>query len=65
MKQTKGFLFCFVICGGERGLPCGSAGKESACNEGDLGLNLGREDPPEKGKAPHSSVLAWRTPRTV
>ena len=28
--------------------PCGSAGKESACNAGDLGW----EDPLEKGKAP-------------
>ena len=23
---------------------------------------LGREDPPEKGKATHSSILAWRIP---
>ena len=28
-------------------------------------LSLGWEDPLEKGKAPHSSTLAWRTPRTV
>ena len=27
--------------------------------------SLGWEDPLEKGKAPHSSVLAWRVPRTV
>ena len=27
--------------------------------------SLGWEDPPEKGKATHSSVLAWRIPRTV
>ena len=27
--------------------------------------SLGWEDPLEKGKAPHSSVLAWRTPWTV
>ena len=38
------------------GFPCGSAGKESACNVGDLGL--GWEDPLEKGKATHSSILA-------
>ena len=25
---------------------------------------LGREDPPEKGMATHSSILAWRTPWT-
>ena len=27
--------------------------------------SLGCEDPPEKGKAPHSSILAWRVPWTV
>ena len=27
--------------------------------------SLGWEDPPEKGKANHSSVLAWRIPWTV
>ena len=27
--------------------------------------SLGWEDPLEKGKAPHSSILAWRTPWTV
>ena len=26
---------------------------------------LGSEDPLEKGKATHSSILAWRIPRTV
>ena len=36
-----------------------SAGKESICNMGDLGW----EDPLEKGKAIHSSILAWRIPR--
>jgi len=25
-------------------------------------LSLGREDPLEKGKATHSSILAWRIP---
>ena len=38
----------------------GSVGKESTCNMGDLGSILGGEDPLEKGKATHSSVLAWR-----
>ena len=28
------------------------------------GLSLGREDPLEKGMATHSSILAWRIPRT-
>ena len=27
--------------------------------------SLGWEDPPEKGKATHSSILAWRSPWTV
>ena len=40
------------------GLPlCGAAGKESICN-------LGWEDSLEKGKATHSSMLAWRIPWT-
>ena len=42
------------------GFPCGSKGKESACNAGDPGW----EDPLEKGKATHSSILAWRIPWT-
>ena len=47
------------------GFPCGSAGKESACNVGDWIQSLGWEDPLEKGKAVHSSILAWRIPWTV
>ena len=27
--------------------------------------SLGWEDPPEKGKSTHSSILAWRIPWTV
>ena len=38
----------------------GSVGKESTCNVGDLGSILGWEDPLEKGKTTHSSILAWR-----
>ena len=44
---------------------CGSAGKESTCNAGDLGLSPGLGISPEKGKAAHSSILAWRIPWTV
>ena len=47
------------------GFPCGSAGKEATCNVGDPGLIQGWEDPLEKGKATHSSILAWRIPWTV
>ena len=43
------------------GFPCGSAGKESACSVGNLGL----EDTLEKGKATHSSILAGRIPWTI
>ena len=32
------------------GLPCGSAGKESACNVGDLGSIPGLERSPAEGK---------------
>ena len=37
-------------------------GKESACNAGDSGLILGREDPLQKGMATNCSFLAWRIP---
>ena len=47
------------------GIPCGSAGKESACNVGDLGLIPGLGRSLEKGKATHSSTLAWRIPWTI
>ena len=49
-------------CFPARVFPGGSAGKESTCNVGDLGLIPGWEDPLEKGQATHSSILAWRTP---
>ena len=39
------------------GFPGGSDGKESACNAGDPGLILGREDPPEKGMATTPTFL--------
>ena len=40
------------------GFPSGSNGKESACNEEDLGSLLVWEDPLEEGMATHSSILA-------
>ena len=46
------------------GFPGGSEGKASACNAGDLGRSLGGEDPLEKETAPHSSILARKTPWT-
>ena len=46
------------------GFPCDSVDKESACNVGHLG-SLGWEDPLEKEKATHSSILARRIPCTL
>ena len=52
---------------------CCSTGKESTCNDRELGSisGLGRSPgegksfPLEKGKASHSSILTWRIPGTV
>ena len=43
------------------GFPGDPDSKESTCNAGSV---LAQEDPLEKGVATHSSVLAWRIPRT-
>ena len=43
--------------------PCGSDGKESACNAGATG-DVGQEDPLEVGMATHSNILAWKIPWT-
>ena len=43
--------------------PGGSVSKESAFTVGVR--SLGWEDPLEKGKATHSSILAWRIPWTI
>ena len=42
----------------------GSEGKESACSAGDSGSIPGSGNPPEKGMAAHSNILAWRIPWT-
>ena len=41
--------------------PLAKKKKESTCNAGDLG----GEDPREKEMATHSSVFAWKIPRTA
>ena len=38
------------VCVSHLGFPCGSPGKESACNVGDLGLILGLGRSPGEGK---------------
>ena len=50
---------------GMEGFPCGSAGEESTCNEGDLGLIPGIGRSLGEGKGYLSSILAWRIPWTV
>ena len=52
---------CVCVCI-YMGFPCGSVGKESACNVETWVLSLGREDPLEEGMATHSSNLACRVP---
>jgi len=47
------------------GFPCGSAGKESTCNVGSLGLILGLERSPGEGKGYPLQYSAWRIPWTV
>ena len=49
-------------------IPGGAGRKEPACSAGDVRYtgvpSRGRGDPPEEGKAAHSSTLAWRIPAT-
>ena len=45
--------------------PCGSAGKEWPAMRETWVRSPGWEDPLEKGKATHSSILAWRIPWTT
>ena len=49
---------------GFKSMSYGSAGKESACNAGDLGSISGLGRSPGRGMATHSSILAWRIPGT-
>ena len=44
--------------------PGGSGSKESACSVGDLGLIPGLGRSSGEGNSNHSSILAWRIPRT-
>ena len=48
-----------------KGFPGGSAGKEFPSMWETWVLSLSWEDFLEKGKATHSSILAWRNPWTV
>ena len=56
MRMDKEDCVCLCVCIYINiyiyilGFPCGSAGKESACNVGDLGLIPGLGRPPGEGK---------------
>ena len=54
------FMYLFAICLSSLGFPCGSAGKESACHAGDLGLIPGLGRSPGEGKG-YSGVENSRT----
>ena len=55
----------FYVIESTSGSPGGSGSKESACNAGETWVrSLSRDDPLEKGMATHSSIPAWRIPRT-
>jgi len=44
------YIFAFVFILERQGFPCGSAGKESTCNTGDLGSIPGLGRSPGEGK---------------
>ena len=52
VMPSNHLIFCYplLFCFQSLGFPCGSAGKESACNVGDLGLIRGLGRSPEEGK---------------
>ena len=57
-------LKCQSLHSYSKGFPGGSDGKQFACSAGDLGSIPVLEDPLEKGKGTHSSILTWRIPWT-
>ena len=61
IEQTIISIFVFST---SQAFPGGSDHKESAYNLEDPSLILGKEDPLENEMATHSSILAWKIPRT-
>ena len=49
----------------KKSFPCGFTVKNPPATWKTWVRSLGGEDPLEKGKATHSSILAWRIPWTV
>ena len=58
------FPYLIVYCS-KLGFPGCSAGKESTCNEGDLGSIAGLGRSLGEGNSYYSSILAWRILWTV
>ena len=63
--NSQHFFYFFIMFFDLWDFPGGSKDKESSCNAGDQGWSLGQKDPLKKGMAKHSSILAWRIPRTA
>ena len=63
-KKRSKYVLSNDIANQLLGFPGSSNSKESACNTGDLGLIPSQEDPLEKDRATHSSILACRIPWT-
>ena len=59
-ENTQSIVDCLPVKCCSSYVPGGPDGKESACNLGDPGSILGSRRSPKKGKATHSSTLAWR-----
>ena len=59
---TSYLIFCYLYL--SMGFPGGSVVKNLPANAGDPCLILGLEDPLEKERATHFSVLAWEIPWT-
>ena len=65
-ENTGLSLLCpFLFCSPSLGFPGGSVVKNLPAMQETQVWSLGREDLLEKGIVNHSSVLAWRIPRTV
>ena len=64
MKNTIVLAVFSIAITTTLGLPWWLRGKESACNAGDPGSIPGSDYPLKKGMGTHSSILAWRIPRT-
>ena len=63
-RTSPGLFLIFKRANLIQGFPRWLSGKNLPANTGDEGSISGSEDPLERGKATHSSILAWRSPWT-